>query len=103
MWLATRNHMAISFSHAGTSKQLAPAGIWVGAMSEEERELHFGDTLPSIPDWDDEWGDRVTKLVFIGIDMDRAEIKRTLDETLLAEEEMRMNWRELKDPFPAWR
>ncbi|WP_339304081.1 GTP-binding protein [Paenibacillus sp. FSL L8-0435] len=102
MWLATRNHMAISFSHAGTSKQLAPAGIWVGAMSEEERQLHFGDTLPSITDWDDEWGDRVTKLVFIGIDMDRAEIERTLDETLLTEEEMLMNWRELKDPFPAW-
>ncbi|MEK4072580.1 GTP-binding protein [Paenibacillus sp. FSL M7-0656] len=55
-----------------------------------------------MPDWDDEWGDRVTKLVFIGIDMDRAEIERTLDETLLTEEEMRMNWRELKDPFPAW-
>ncbi|MGE6575700.1 GTP-binding protein [Paenibacillus xylanexedens] len=71
-------------------------------MSEEERELHFGDTLPSIPDWDDEWDDWVTKLVFIGIDMDRAEIERTLDETLLTEEEMLMNWRELKDPFPAW-
>ncbi|PJN62583.1 hypothetical protein PAEAM_21460 [Paenibacillus sp. GM1FR] len=71
-------------------------------MSEEERQLHFGDTLPSIPDWDDEWDDRVTKLVFIGIDMDRAEIERTLDETLLTEEEMLMNWRELKDPFPAW-
>lgn len=102
MWIATRNHMAISFSHAGTSKQLAPAGIWVGAMSEEERHLHFGDTLPAIPDWDDEWGDRVTKLVFIGIDMDRVAIERTLDETLLTDEEMQMNWRELKDPFPQW-
>jgi len=102
MWMATRNHMAISFSHAGTSKQLAPAGIWVGAMSEEERHLHFGDTLPAIPDWDEEWGDRVTKLVFIGIDMDRAAIERTLDETLLTDEEMQMNWRELKDPFPQW-
>ncbi|MGR6543858.1 GTP-binding protein [Paenibacillus tundrae] len=102
MWLATRNHMAISFSHAGTSKQLSPAGIWVGAMSEEERQLHFGDTLPAIPDWDDEWGDRVTKLVFIGIHMNRVEIERTLDETLLTEEEMHMNWRELKDPFPQW-
>ncbi|KAF4326178.1 hypothetical protein G195_000228 [Phytophthora kernoviae 00238/432] len=102
MWLATRNHMAVSFSHAGTSKQLGPAGLWVGAMSEEERQMHFGDTLPPIPDWDEQWGDRVTKLVFIGIDMDRAEIERTLDETLLTEEEMLMNWRELKDPFPAW-
>ncbi|WP_413379004.1 GTP-binding protein [Paenibacillus taichungensis] len=102
IWLATRNHMAVSFSHAGTSKQLGPAGLWVGAMSDEERQMHFGDTLPPIPDWDEQWGDRVTKLVFIGIDMDRAEIERTLDDTLLTEEEMQMNWRELKDPFPAW-
>lgn len=94
--------MAISFSHAGTSKQLAPAGIWVGAMSEEERHLHFGGTLPAIPDWDEEWGDRVTKLVFIGIDMDRTAVEQSLDETLLTDAEMQKNWRELKDPFPQW-
>ncbi|MNP72187.1 putative metal chaperone YciC [compost metagenome] len=64
--------------------------------------MHFGDTLPAIPDWDDTWGDRVTKLVFIGIDMDRAVIERTLDDALLTEEEMQFNWRELKDPFPSW-
>lgn len=34
--------------------------------------------------------------------MDRVEIERTLDETLLTDEEMLMNWRELNDPFPAW-
>ncbi|WP_244364722.1 GTP-binding protein [Paenibacillus cellulositrophicus] len=103
MWLATRNQTAISFSHAGTSKQLSPAGLWVASLSKEELAYHFGNEVPKTPDWDDEWGDRVTKLVFIGIDMDRERIERSLDETLLTPEEMQGNWRKLKDPFPEFR
>ena len=102
VWLATRNNMAISFSQAGVSRQLSPAGLWVASMSEEERFVHFGSDFPKSPDWDDEWGDRVTKLVFIGIEMDRVAIVRTLDEALLTSEEMSSNWRKLKDPIPKF-
>lgn len=45
-------------------------------------------------------GDRVTKLVFIGIEMDRMGIAASLDEALLTPEEMDGNWRDLKDPIP---
>ncbi|MFD1887716.1 GTP-binding protein [Paenibacillus wenxiniae] len=100
MWLATRNNMAISFSHAGTSKQLSPAGLWVAALSQEELDVHFGGEVPRTPDWDETWGDRVTKLVFIGIDMDREQIESSLDEALLTREELHSNWRELNDPLP---
>jgi G3E family GTPase len=102
VWIATRNNMAISFSQAGVSWQLSPAGLWVASMSEEERFVHFGSDFPKSPDWDDEWGDRVTKLVFIGIEMDRVEIVRTLDEVLLTSEEMNSNWKKLKDPIPKF-
>jgi G3E family GTPase len=100
MWLATRNNMAISFSHAGTSKQLSPAGLWVAALSQEELDYHFGGEVPRTPDWDDTWGDRVTKLVFIGVDMDREQIESSLDQALLTREELHGNWRELNDPLP---
>lgn len=102
MWLATRNNMAISFSHAGTSKQLSPAGLWVAALSQEELDYHFGGEIPRTPDWDEQWGDRVTKLVFIGIDMNREAIERSLDEALLTPEEMNGNWRDLYDPLPSF-
>ncbi|TXK74693.1 GTP-binding protein [Paenibacillus sp. N3.4] len=102
VWLASRNQMAISFSQAGVSRQLSPAGLWVASMSEEERTMHFGSDFPKSLDWDDVWGDRVTKLVFIGIEMDRSEIIRTLDETLLTSEEMNSNWRTFKDPLPEF-
>ncbi|WP_028560519.1 GTP-binding protein [Paenibacillus pinihumi] len=103
VWLATRNNMALSFSQAGISLQLSPAGLWVSALSEEERFAYFGNDVPKPADWDEQWGDRVNKLVFIGVQMDREEIIRTLDETLLTDTEMVAgNWRELADPLPKF-
>ncbi|MBW7455939.1 GTP-binding protein, partial [Paenibacillus sepulcri] len=83
-------------------RQLSPAGLWVSALSEEERMAYFGSEYPKSPDWDEEWGDRVTKLVFIGIEMNREEIARSLDKALLDDEEMAANWRTLKDPLPRF-
>jgi G3E family GTPase len=102
LWLATRNNTAISFSQAGVSRQLSPAGLWVASLSEDERRAYFGENQPKSPDWDDEWGDRVTKVVFIGIDLNKDVITRSLDGALLTAEEMSGNWRELPDPLPAF-
>lgn len=63
----------------------------------------FRNDVPKPADWDEQWGDRVNKLVFIGVQMDREEIIRTLDETLLTDTEMVAgNWRELADPLPKF-
>ncbi|MGO4543539.1 GTP-binding protein [Paenibacillus sp. 2TAB23] len=102
VWIATRNNMAITFSQAGVSRQLSPAGLWVAALSEEERFSYFGSEFEKTADWDDKWGDRVTKLVFIGMEMNRDEISRKLDMALLTPEEMAGNWRDLKDPIPSF-
>lgn len=99
VWLATQNRTAFTFSQAGSSKQFARAGLWVSALTEEERQYYLGEDFEKTPDWDEKYGDRVTKLVFIGIDMNREEIERTLDETLLTPEEMEQDWRKLPDPF----
>ncbi|WP_018752153.1 GTP-binding protein [Paenibacillus sanguinis] len=102
MWIATRNNLAISFSQAGVSRQLSPAGLWVAALSEEERLAYFGSEYPKTPDWDEIWGDRITKLVFIGVGLERERIIRSLDEALLTDAEMQSNWRELDDPLPPF-
>ncbi|MFS0722450.1 GTP-binding protein [Paenibacillus sp. 1P07SE] len=104
LWVATRNNMAISFSQAGVSRQLSSAGLWVAALSEDEREAYFGSAhdFPKSPDWDDAWGDRVTKLVFIGVDLDKERIIRTLDQALLTPSEMLGDWRTLQDPLPKF-
>ncbi|WP_274483188.1 GTP-binding protein [Paenibacillus polymyxa] len=86
-------------SQAGSSKQFARAGLWISALAEEERQYNLGEDFEKIPDWDKKYGDRVTKLVFIGIDMNREEMERTLNKTLLAPEEIEQDWRKLPDPF----
>lgn len=55
--------------------------------------------------WDPVWGDRCQQLVWIGIHMDEAELRRMLDACLLTDEEMAMGpdgWAAFDDPLPAW-
>lgn len=103
MWIATRDRNAISFSQAGSSKQLSRAGLWIAALSDEEKRSYgIDDIADRSPDWDSKWGDRVTKLVFIGVDMDQSGIIRSLDQTLLTAEEMKQDWKKLADPLPSF-
>jgi G3E family GTPase len=53
-----------------------------------------------------EWGDRRQELVFIGIEIDKADLTRRLDACLLTDEEValgRKSWKRMPDPFPTWR
>lgn len=46
------------------------------------------------------YGDRINKVVFIGIEMDRAEIIASLDACLLTDEEMQGDWNSFEDVLP---
>ncbi|WP_339294249.1 GTP-binding protein [Paenibacillus sp. FSL W7-1279] len=99
-WLAVREDVAASLSQAGPSIQFGPAGYWVAALTEQEqREL-----LQSEPDvqrkWDGVWGDRMTELVMIGIRMEQSRIERELDECLLTDQEMQLDWSTFNNPLP---
>lgn len=102
MWIASRNDWAISMSQAGPSIQLGPMGYWTAALPEEEKQL----LLDEEPEWADQWhplwGDRIGEIVFIGVDMDREEIARSLDTCLLSEAEMGMDWKTFADPLPIF-
>ncbi|MFB9275510.1 GTP-binding protein [Cohnella cellulosilytica] len=100
MWIATRNDIAVAFSQAGVSAQLAREGRWASALSERERNEYFQSGYERSSDWDEKYGDRVTKLVFIGIDMDNSEISRSLDQALLTLQELQSDWHLFKDPLP---
>ncbi|MGC5775029.1 GTP-binding protein [Paenibacillus pabuli] len=100
VWLAAEGDVAASLSQAGPSIQFGPAGQWVAALPEADKE----DILRNEPDvlekWDAQWGDRQTELVMIGIEMERASIEDELDQCLLSDEEMLADWGHFDNPLP---
>ncbi|HZG78314.1 MAG TPA: GTP-binding protein, partial [Paenibacillus sp.] len=52
--------------------------------------------------WKEPWGDRMTELVLIGIEIDWNEVEEELEACLLTEQEMAADWRMFRDPLPAW-
>lgn len=101
VWLASRNDTAQTFSQAGPSIQFGPAGRWVASLPESMQEEIKGQE-PDIADkWDEDYGDRVNKVVFIGMSLDRAAISEELDECLLNDEEMNLDWSGFPDDFPS--
>ncbi|MCY9109753.1 GTP-binding protein [Bacillus atrophaeus] len=101
-WLASRNDTAGLLSQAGTSLMIQGAGDWIAAYSEEERQEAFQDDPELLENWDERYGDRKTELVFIGIQMDLADITASLDTCLLTDEEMTADWPLFEDPLPEF-
>ena len=59
------------FEQAGVQKSIKDAGLWYATMPKEElAEMMLKDPTLS-RDWDEEYGDRMIKIVFIGQHMDK--------------------------------
>ncbi|MCM2604364.1 GTP-binding protein [Rossellomorea marisflavi] len=101
-WLASRNDTAGLLSQAGPSIMIQGAGPWIATYPEGEiRELLEEETELK-EKWDPEYGDRMTELVMIGMDMDRHQIEGSLDRCLLTDDEMGMDWMQFNDPIPSF-
>lgn len=86
-WLVTRNDTAGFLSQAGRMITLEGVGRWLASYSEAEQELLEADDPSLFENWDEQAGDRMTELVFIGIDMDKEQIIHSLNQCLVTEEE----------------
>ncbi|QGQ96407.1 GTP-binding protein [Paenibacillus psychroresistens] len=100
VWLASRNEMGQNLSQAGPSIQFGPAGHWIATLPEAERQQMFNEEPELLENWDDDYGDRINKLVFIGINLDKSHLITTLDACLLNEAELKMNWHSFIDELP---
>ena len=67
------------FEQAGRQKTVRDAGLWYASMNEEELQLQMERDAQLRRDWDPVYGDRMQKIVFIGQNLDKAEITRLLD------------------------
>lgn len=98
MWVAGREELKQTYSQAGPSARVEATGQWVASRPEFEQDA-YRRNHPDM-DWDDEWGDRRTELVFIGRAMDEPALRTALADAVLTDEEMNADWSAYENPFP---
>lgn len=99
IWSAAHNEFAILFSQAGPSVNIEPVSYWVAALSEQQQRQILLENPEMQDEWDVQFGDRMTKLVIIGNDLDKDRITKELDQCLLTTEEFNASWGGIEDPF----
>ena len=75
--------MCYLFEQAGKQFDLKQAGAFYATMPKEELMLMMAQDPTLQRDWDEHYGDRMQKLVFIGQKMDRHAIEEALDACLV--------------------
>ena len=70
------------FEQAGRQVSLRNAGQWFATMPADELEQMLQRDAKLRHDWDEQYGDRMQKLVFIGQHLDKQAITQALDACL---------------------
>ena len=82
LYFSANNDMSYLFEQAGVQKTLREAGLWFATMPPEELYQLMQREPGIIRDWDEEIGDRMVKLVFIGQRLDKKQLAADLDACL---------------------
>lgn len=82
MYFSHNRDMSLLFESAGVQKNLKEAGYWYATAPAEELEIMMMRDPALRRDWDDEYGDRMIKLVFIGRALDKEKLSAELDACL---------------------
>ena len=81
-YFAEEYDMCYLFEQAGRQFNLRKAGEWFATMPKEELMQLMADDAQLRKDWDEQYGDRMQKLVFIGQHLDVKAIQTSLDNCL---------------------
>ena len=81
-YFAEEYDMCYLFEQAGRQFNLRRAGEWFATMPKEELMQLMADDAQLRKDWDDQYGDRMQKLVFIGQHLDKKALTDALDHCL---------------------
>lgn len=82
LWFAEDPETAYIFEQAGSQMELTDDGLWVAAEDVETRKEILAANPELLSEWDDEYGDRMIRLVFIGQELDKQALTARLDECL---------------------
>ena len=80
VWFNSDYDMSYLFEQAGKQFKVSETGYWLASAPKEDLEQIVKNDPDVLKNWDDEVGDRMVKLVFIGREMDKEKIIKDLDE-----------------------
>jgi G3E family GTPase len=106
IWLASRPKWVVSYSRAGNMATHEPMGQWWASVPRDRWPAQGTAARAGIEkNWKEPYGDRISEVVFIGANMDRAAVEKTWKAAQLTHTEHRKGvkqWAQLPDPFPSW-
>ena len=79
VWFKSDYDMSYLFEQAGKQFKISETGYWLASAPKEDLEQIVKNDPEALKDWDDEVGDRMVKLVFIGRKMDKEQIIKDLN------------------------
>ena len=104
-WVSADHKCAYEWAQAGGVSNVSPAGIWYDAVEDKEALQIPEEQRPeNRPDWDENYGDRMQLLVFIGQSMDEEAIRAELDACHYVHDVENLDmdsWNGLENPFPV--
>ena len=74
VWFDDDNEMSYIFEQAGKQTSISEAGYWLATAPKNELDEMIKQDPSILDNWDEEVGDRIIKLVFIGQNMDKEKI-----------------------------
>ncbi|MCR5147005.1 MAG: GTP-binding protein [Clostridia bacterium] len=80
VWFKSDYDMSYLFEQAGKQFKVSETGYWLASAPKEDLEQILKNDPDAMKDWDDEVGDRMVKLVFIGRKMDKDQITNDLNQ-----------------------
>ena len=90
-WMDSRPNQALIWGQAGGSIRTESAGVWWDSMPYEERieyGAYYENQLEIESNWDENFGDRKSEIVFIGHDINQNELIKELNDCLIDETEL---------------
>ena len=82
LWFSNEPSIGYIFEQAGKQIQAFESGEWIASAPKQEQMMLLRENPEVEKDWDEKYGDRMIKLVFIGKNMDKDGIIKTLDDCL---------------------
>lgn len=82
LYFSHNRDMSLLFEQAGVQKKVTEAGYWFATAPADELAAMMEREPNLRRDWDETYGDRMIKIVFIGRDLDREGLRRDLDACL---------------------